>query len=218
MAKPKPKTVGRLERGDHACVIYSTGEELSAIVSDYLVDGLRAGERCWYVAGDDETAAIRIALRERGVDCKMEAQRGALKLIPAEEAYLLRGGGFEPEHTMRVFNDAIEEALVDGFNGFRAAAEMSWALDPRAGTDRLISYEALLRSLFRSSPATGLCLYHRDSMPLQVLGAALATHPFARLDGQFGANPLYDATATRPGDIDARRVASQLKRFEGRAG
>ncbi len=49
---------------------------------------------------------------------------------------------------MVVFSDAIEEALSEGFTGFRAAANMSWALDLEGGTERLITYEALLRSLF----------------------------------------------------------------------
>jgi hypothetical protein len=213
MAKPHRRSVKDLQRGDHACVIYSDSAELIAIVADYLAEGLRRGERCWYVAFDDETAAVRTALRDHGVSVDAEIRRGALKLLSATEAYLLRGG-FDPEQTLKVFSDAIEEALTDGFTGFRAAAEMSWALDPRGGTDRLASYEALLKTLFSSCPATGLCLYHRGSMPLAVIGAALATHPVARVDGSFAINPLYDPRVTGLAGVDARKAAAQLKRFE----
>ena len=48
-------------------------------------------------------------------------------MLCADEAYVLRGT-FDPEATLRSFNDAIEAASTDGFTGFRAAAEMSWAL------------------------------------------------------------------------------------------
>jgi hypothetical protein len=42
-------------------------------------------------------------------------------------------GEFNPEATVATFNDAIEAALKDGFNGFRAVANMSWALGVRNG-------------------------------------------------------------------------------------
>ena len=53
-------------------------------------------------------------------------------------------------------------------------------------------------------------------MPLQVIGAALVTHPVARLDGEFTANPLYDAAVRRSADVDTRKAATHLKRFESR--
>jgi hypothetical protein len=56
-------------------------------------------------------------------------------LIPSSEVYLVHGK-FDPEATIRVFNDAIEQSLTDGFSGFRAAAEISSALDPNGGIDR----------------------------------------------------------------------------------
>ena len=66
--------------------------------------------------------------------------------------------GFDPEQTMRVFSNAIEESLNDGFKGFRAAAEMSWALDIDNGGELLVVYEALLRVLFSTARAIGLCM------------------------------------------------------------
>jgi two-component system, chemotaxis family, sensor kinase Cph1 len=126
------------ECGDHICVIYSNIRELATTVGDFLADGLTKGERCWYVASGPEEHAVRVALRRASVDVETHTARGALRLIPASEAYLVHGQ-FDPEATMRVFNDAIEKSLADGFTGFRAAAEMSWALDPNGGLDRLIT-------------------------------------------------------------------------------
>ena len=40
----------RLQRGDHICALYSTTSELIEMVSDYLVDGLQRGQRCWHVS------------------------------------------------------------------------------------------------------------------------------------------------------------------------
>jgi hypothetical protein len=38
---------------------------------------------------------------------------------------------------MVLFSSAIEEALADGFNGFRAGANMTWAPDLEDGPERL---------------------------------------------------------------------------------
>ena len=68
---------------------------------------------------------------------------------------------------MRVFNEAIEPALTDGFKGFRAAAEMSWAINIDEGAEAVIAYESLLRMLFSTAPATGLCLYNAHHRSLR---------------------------------------------------
>ncbi len=175
--------------GDHVCCIYSNHAELAETVADFLAAGLRRNERCWYVASHREDRDVRAALRVRQIDVRNEIERGALRVIKATDAYLI-DGKFNPEETVRVFNNAIEEALADGFSGFRAAAEMSWALD--GGLDRVIVYEALLRTTFAACRVIGLCLYHRKRMPVAIINGALATHPIAGENGRFALNPLYD--------------------------
>ena len=142
----------RFKRGDHVCAIYSTAAELAQEVAGFLAEGLRSRERCWYVAAGNETDSVRAALRKLGVDVTTETRREALKLISGDGAYVVHGT-FNPEATMQIFNDAIEQAYTDGFTGFRAAAEMSWALDCEDGAHQVIVYEALLKSLFANCRA-----------------------------------------------------------------
>ena len=40
-------------QGEHICALYQTEEEQIAVAADYLADGLRAGERVFYVAESD---------------------------------------------------------------------------------------------------------------------------------------------------------------------
>ena len=128
------------------------------------------------MASGDELPAVRAALEAVRVDVDAEIDRGALGLVDASRAYIV-DGVFDPDATMRVFNDAIEQACEDGFNGFRAAADMTWALDREDGPYQLIVYEALLTSLFSNCQATGLCLYDRQRMPLSVINGALSNAP-----------------------------------------
>jgi hypothetical protein len=183
----------RLNPGDHICAIYSTENELAAIVSEFLADGLRRSERCWYLPAGDASDTVRASLEGRGVNTARALSDGALRILSANAAYNVRGD-FEPEETMAVFSSAIEQALSDGFSGFRAAANMSWALNLENGVERLITYEALLRSLFATARATGLCLYDRSRMPLPVIDGALCTHPIERREGAYRLNPFYDDT------------------------
>ena len=201
----------KLGPGDHVCAIYDTDEQLGAIVAGFLADGLARGERCWYVPSDGDAAAVRTVLERRGVDVKAESRRSALHLLDSPATYAVRGG-FDPEETMRVFSEAIERALSDGFTGFRAAADMSWALTIDNGPELLIAYEALLRMLFSTSRATGLCLYHRGRMPLQVVNGALLTHPIVEVSGRFTRNDLYDSRVTRLSDVEAVSDLSRRRR------
>ena len=200
------------KRGDHICVVYSTVRELADTVGGFLAEGLAKRERCWYVASGAEDRAVRRALRNASVDVESQTARGALRLISSNDAYLVHGQ-FDPEATIRVFNDAIEESLSAGFSGFRAAAEMSWALEPNGGVDRLITYEALLRTLFANCQVIGLCLYHREHMPLAVLNGALCTHPMVGGDGKYGPNPFYDDGTRALTNVDDATVRHKLRQL-----
>ena len=116
------------KRGDHICAIYSTTDELTREVADFLAEGLRCRQRCWYVGAGNEMDSVRTALCKRGLDVTAETERGGLKLISGDGAYVVHRA-FDPAVTIQIFNDAIEQASTDGFAEFRAAAEMSWALD-----------------------------------------------------------------------------------------
>lgn len=181
-----------LNPGDHVCAIYDGDDQLAHIVGEFLAEGLRKSERCWYLPASDSPEALRAALNTHHIDPTRAAERGALNILSPNAAYSVRGD-FDPEETLAIFSNAIEDALADGFNGFRAAANMSWALDLEGGPERLITYEALLRSLFSSARATGLCLYDRSRMPLAVIDGALCTHPVVRVGGGYSPNTFYDS-------------------------
>ena len=208
----------RLKRGDHVCAVYSTTAELTREVAAFLAEGLRNRERCWYVGAGEEMESLRDTLLALGVDVLAATRRGALKLIAGDGAYVVHGL-FDPEVTIGIFNDAIEQAYTDGFTGFRAAAEMSWALECDDGAHQVIVYEALLKSLFASCRAIGLCLYDRNRMPLAVINGALATHPIAGSQGHYGDNPFYDSATTGIAEVDDADVLGKLAQLDrSRAG
>jgi len=205
------------KRGDHICALYSTTAELTREVADFLAEGIRSHERCWYVGVGHEMDSVRLALQKSGIDTTAEAGRGGLVLKSGDGAYLVHGT-FNPEVTMQIFNDAIEQAYTDGFTGFRAAAEMSWALHCEDRADQIIVYEALLKSLFASCRAIGLCLYDRKRMPLGIINGALATHPLVGCEGHYGANPFYESATTGPAPAQDNDVLARLNQLDRTGG
>jgi two-component system, chemotaxis family, sensor kinase Cph1 len=208
----------QMDRGDHACVIYTTRDELVRVAAAYLEDGFTAGEQCWYVASTaDEADDVRVALGGLGIDVALAERRQALRLVMAQDFYLA-SGTFDPEQMLQRFSDVIAAAENENFTGFRLAAEMSWALDSRASLDEVIEYEALVGSLFSTSRASAVCFYQADRMPPQVLDGALTTHPLVGVGGPPKRNPFHrpgpvaDLPAFRPDD-----VAWKLKRLQGRS-
>ena len=118
------------------------------------------------------------------------------------------------EQAIKVFNDAIAQAASDGFTGFRAAAEMSWALGRQDTVEQLIVYEALLKSLFASCRAIGLCMYDARRMPLDVIDGAIATHPKVRAGGAYRVNQFYDAGRRHLQPVDSQSVAAKLQQLD----
>jgi len=192
------------------CSVYDTEDQLARTVARFLADGLARGERCWYVPSGSENDAVRKAIEQRGIDVDAQARRTALHLLDSNDTYTVRGG-FDPEQTMRVFSDAIEQALTDGFTGFRAAAEMSWALRIHNGAESLIAYETMLRVLFSTARATGLCLYDRRRMPVRVVNGALLTHPFVASDGEPRRNAAYEPAVRTLADVDPTSTAPRRR-------
>ena len=176
--------------GDHVCAILSNHDEAAELAADWLAEGLGRGERCWYLAvGSDQR--LRDALLARHIHADAEMQRGAFRIVDAMQTYLV-DGVFNAERAVSLFSDIVQQAVRDGFTGFRAAADMSWAATVADVDDRVIAYESLLKTLFASQRATGLCLYHRDQVSPRLREGVLATHPKVGAGGRVTVNPFYE--------------------------
>lgn len=172
---------------NHACYVYRDRADLVRTAARFIADGIQAGERCWYVAKGAETDALRHTLRDLGVAVAAAERRGALQLYTPPEIYKAVQP-FSAERMMEEFSDGISAALTEGYAGFRAAGEMSWADHP-AFRGQLLEYEHLITALLVNSHATGLCLFDVRSPHL---AAVVAAHPLvARAGGELERNPRF---------------------------
>ena len=135
-------------QGEHICALYQTEEEQIAVAADYLADGLRAGERVFYVAESDAALTrFRAALNRQGINVPVMVKRGALVEATHAEAHLA-DGRFDSERMLRFLNEAMETALTDGFSGLRTCGDMSWLLKDPVGADQVVEYRSSPESVF----------------------------------------------------------------------
>ena len=179
------------KRGDHVCVLYDSDAEQLRVAAAYVAEGLSRGERCLYVA-DSRAALDRFchALDDAGADALAAVDRGALQLATKYQAHLT-DGYFDSERMLRLLNNAVEQALNDGFTGLRTCGDMSWLLDEAPGSSQVIEYEALLSQFFQNVRAIGMCQYDRRRLSPGLLDHALATHPCAVVDGSRKPNHFF---------------------------
>ena len=180
-----------LRPGDHVCRIYETEAEQWAAAVPFVTQGLARGERCLYVSDDRTAEQLFQALAASGVDVAHERERGALRPLTKRDSFL-KSGEFDPAEMIAFLRREEADALAAGFTGMRLAGEMTWALGPEVGNDRLIEYEARLNQFLTESRAVVLCQYNRQRFDAAVIHDVLRTHPVAVLGDQIYPNPYYE--------------------------
>ena len=180
-------------QGEHICSLYDTEEEQLATAAAYLADGIWHGEQGLYIgANRDAVRRFRAALDATGLDAAALAGRGALIELTHEDAYLV-DGHFSYERMLTTLNEAVEQAVGDGFSGWRGCGEMSWLLAGAPGSEQVFEYEAALHQFFSSRRACGLCQYNRKLLPARLIDMALATHSTAVIAGRQRFNPFFQS-------------------------
>jgi hypothetical protein len=202
----------RLKQGDHACPIYESMAEQMAGAVPFLKEGLARGERCLYVADDRTVAHIAEVLAAAGVDVARQRERGALRVLTKRETYL-ESGEFDPQKVIDLFRREEAQAVAEGFSGLRILGEMTWAMGPEVGCDRLIEFEALLNRYLENSRSLILCQYNRERFDPAIILDVLRTHPVVIFGDQVCPNPYFEPPelvlgerSSASSELKARRV------------
>lgn len=204
---------------DHLASIYDNQDDQFAAVVPFIKQGLEQGEQCLYVADENTTEEVRDALREGGIDVEAAQDSGALSIHTKADTYL-RTGEFKPETMVEFWEETLAEARDrEGYEGVRATAEMTWALEEDTGLDQLVRYEALLNTIYEGDDYVVLCQYNRDRFSTDVLSDVIRSHPLVVYDGTVCQNFYYQPpdeffdTDHPPLDVD-RTVEGLLRHAE----
>ncbi|MFC4439837.1 MULTISPECIES: MEDS domain-containing protein [Natrialbaceae] len=213
------ESVAEHDSYDHLALVYESQAEQFAAVVPYVKRGLERGERCVYIADENDIDEIRSALRDAGVDVDGALESGALTMHTAQDSYL-RNGAFDPDDMIAFLEGAIEEATEE-YEGLRIAGEMTWVFGDDPPIEELVEYEGKLNRLLPGTNGIALCQYNREQFPAEILRDVIKTHPHLIYDNTVCHNFYYTPPEEFFGpdeperEID-RMVGTLLDRTEAR--
>jgi hypothetical protein len=201
--------VTSFQKGDHICYFYRDPAEQIAVAGPFVQVGLLGGERCLCVLPKDQSAQLYKWLDSHGLDSLNEISRGALIVATPEEAYVA-SGSFNRELMVKFLDEAMREALKQGFTAFRGTGDLSWsALDSHACA-QMPEYEAMLDRYFPGKRSLGICMYNAALFNEQQTRKLLEAHRLALLNPNAKKRAIRIRNGRAFGDVVFDRELPQL--------
>ncbi len=174
----------------HQCMIYegSPSHKLP-IFATMIQRKLDEGYRCLYLNSAPMVAGMRSTLFAMGTDVVSELAKARLVL----SAEPVSGGEFNSKVMLAKLEDLLNQAVNDGYKGLWASGDMTWEFGPKKDFSKLLEYELGLEELFsKRKELFGVCQYHKDTLPQDVMRQSLIVHPnIAISDTLSHINPHY---------------------------
>ncbi|MPZ01016.1 MAG: hypothetical protein GEU97_24235 [Actinophytocola sp.] len=175
--------------GDHVCAFYRDASERDAIVVPFLLDGLKAGDKCTYVVDGCEPQQV-VGQFDAEAPTDDYLLRGQLEVLDSASTYLA-DGEFLPERMLAFWEERAQASLGADYAFCRNAGDMSWAHSTPFDVSLLTSYEAELNRFIPRHPQVNLCLYDVSRCPGELVLDVLKTHPKVLLGRMVLENPYY---------------------------
>jgi diguanylate cyclase (GGDEF)-like protein len=196
-----------LPSGQHLCSFYENREEQFAAVVAFLKVGLEGREKCLYIAPGHSLPDLRQALSAAALEGESRLASGQLLLLAPEESSV------DPEKMLDLLHQSREQALRQGYQGLRAATEMTWVLFTPEAAERLREYERRLEEF--PGEVSFLCQYDLKRFPAPLLLEALSLHPQVLCGERACSNDYYLPPQERlQPEKELRRKLSRLEEQE----
>jgi hypothetical protein len=121
-------------------------------------------------------AGLRSYLFAIGINVTEEVSM--CRLVLTSDQNQIKNGQFDVDEMIRQLEQAVCQALADGFKGLWATGDMTWELGRDRNPKKLVEYEWKLEALFQRYPSlSGLCQYHLGTLSNDLVCNALISHP-----------------------------------------
>lgn len=197
----------QFKHGDHICVFYRTQDSLREILTPYIAEGLRCGERCFCAQKAETNKRLLFDLQFLGFDPDDAIRRGALELHTVDEVYFPYRK-FEQASMIELLARSMEDAIARGFSALRTAGELSWAAQGFAGCDQLLTYEKWVDQYFPGRRVIGLCQYDVNAFTPDALATVIDAHRMHFSKEAF--NSCHTGICFRSGNCWTEIVADKL--------
>ena len=127
-----------------------------------------------YLNSAPMVAGMRSTLMAMGVDVVSEIAKARL-VLSCEPVTVY--GDFNIEKMLAQLEDALNQALSDGYKGLWVSGDMTWEFGSEKNFSKLLEYELKLEEVFaKRKELCGVCQYHKDTLPQDVMRQSLLTH------------------------------------------
>jgi hypothetical protein len=201
----------------HECLIYEGSPEkhlpgLAITIRQKLSENYR----CLYLNNARMVDGIKAWLSSLGTDVASEIASQRL-VLSSDQAHLqssdgpgVSTGAFDSDLMLKKLEDGLDQALNEGYRGLWATGDMLWELGSEQNLDKLLAYEWQLDELLIKRPELcGICQYHIDVLPRDIIRQGFLAHPTLYLNETLSrANPHY----LKPQSYTADAAAPALDR------
>jgi hypothetical protein len=159
----------------HQCLIYagSPSQQLPTLAAT-IQRKLDEGQRCMYLNSPPMVSGVRSCLAAIGVDVANNVSKERL-VLSSDSAIV--DDVFDVDVMLGKLEDALDQALSDGYEGLWATGDMTWEFGSEKNFAKLMDYEYRLEELMLRRPElSGVCQYHQDTLPPDVALKAVLTH------------------------------------------
>ncbi|MFO8041721.1 MAG: MEDS domain-containing protein [Alkalispirochaeta sp.] len=182
----------RFSQGTHVCLVFRDEAERQRVVASFVDDGLTHDQHVYYFA--DSATPHDVTRWLSALDVDLPEDESSLQFTTRNTAETYHpSGAFVPEEMYDILRATYDGCREEGFRGARVTGEMSWALQPIAGTERLMEYEAGVNEVLKTHPVTAMCQYDAHRFSGETIFQALRVHPYMIMNGQLVRNPYYAA-------------------------
>lgn len=160
----------------HQCLIYegSPSNKLSMLAT-IIKSKLDEGYRCLYLNSAPMVTGMRSTLAAMDIDVASELEKA--RLVMSSEP-VSGDKDFNVVLMLGKLEDYLNQALNDGYKGLWASGDMTWEFAPGNDFSKLLEYELGLEELFsKRKELCGICQYHKDTLPPDVMRQSLLAHP-----------------------------------------
>lgn len=203
-----------LHPGDHLCWAYGERQPFGEVAAEFLREGAARHERLVYTASGTTAELTAQLAALPGLEALLAG--GQLTVQPMDDVYA-DGGHLDPHAQTRVFVEAAERAVADGWSGLRVAGDLTGlALDPDHWVD-IRAYEMVVDAVIADHPLTGMCGYAVPDLPEKRLRPLVALHGIRNgcaEDPGFGVRVRGDTLALA-GEVDLGSVDDLGQLLEG---
>ena len=185
-----PLAGSHLCKARHVCAFFHSADDQYSVTLPYISDGLAAGDKAIHIVNPSLRGEHVHRMESFGIDTAQARDTGQLELHDWSDTFFSEGD-FDADRMLAQLATVLAASREQGHLLTRFVAHAEWALDPRAGLDKLIEFEARVNLMWPEESDAVICAYDLARFSGDTVIEVLRTHPMMIVGGILQENPFY---------------------------